>query len=512
MLKEEKILEVNLTPKARAMWATLGTEYTKSFLALKELIENSISACDEKNCKILITIEELSGEYYSVSFEDNAGGVVDPSVLLTVATESSTKDGKYNFYGYGLKNSLAYFQPNWELSDWLIQSKNQESLLEDKILEVRAPYVYNGEYNEEYQHDGMHIVYSEISNFKGKFNEPGTYIEFLTQKTRFNNLHPIKKGRPLESVSKAAEELSNLISFYYRPLLMQGKLNVEVKYCVGDGKKNFKSFTVKPQELPIKEKLNFFEGKQKVSSGGTMNVKATWFIIDRDVNSIYEFPQERGLLLYNNGVLVEPYRWENNVFGGNTFHPSMNSLVCVVEVWGNKNSIPELSVSKTKIIENGDNYQSLVNLLYNQCPNSEIDYVKNAANTTNEIVRRDRRFDTFHRENSRNGFICDLEKERLLIHPNGKKGNESLRVDIFYKYSNSNRIVIEEFKKDKINSSSLGQILLYQHLLKSEFPNHEIEIILVSGECQETAKVLIESLNRDGYKISFKSFSELGLS
>jgi hypothetical protein len=511
-MKLQDILEVNLTPKARAMWATLGTEYTKSFLALKELIENSISASDGKQCKIAITLEELSGDVYNVSFEDNSGGVQDPSVLLTVATESLTKEGKYNYYGYGLKNALAYFQPDWAMSNWSIQSKTHESISEDKFLEVRAPYVYNGEFNDTYQHNGMHIVNSDINGFKGKFNEPGTYIEFQTQKSRFNNLHPIKKGRPIESVNKAAEELSNLISFYYRPLLMENKLNVEIRYCHGDGKRNFKTISVKPFDLPISEKLHSFEKKQKVPKGGSMTIKSTWFLIDRDVNSVYEFPQERGMLLYTNGVLVEPYRWENNVFGGNTFHPSMNSLVCVVEVWGEKEFTPELSVSKTKIIENGDNYQVLVNTLYNECPTNEIDYVKNAANTVNEIVKRDRRFETYHREMSRSGFICDLQKERLLIQPNGKKGNESLRVDIFYKVPNLNKIVIEEFKKEKINSSSIAQVLLYQHLLKLEFPNHEIEIVLISGECQETAKVIIDSLNNNGFKISFKSFTELGIS
>lgn len=511
-MKNQEILEVNLTPKARAMWATLGTEYTKSFLALKELIENSISAADGKQCKIAITLEELSGEYYNITFEDNAGGVEDPSVLLTVATESSTKEGQYNYYGYGLKNALAYFQPNWEMSDWLIQSKTHESICDNNFLEVRAPYVYNGEFNEVYQHDGMHIIKSNIGNYKGKFNEPGTYIEFQTQKSRFNNLHPLKKGRPIESVNKAAEELSNLISFYYRPLLMENKLNVEIRYCLSDGKRSFKTISVKAFELPISEKLHSFEKKQKVPGGGSMLIRATWFIIDREIGSVYEFPQERGLLLYTNGVLVEPYRWENNVFGGNTFHPSMNSLVCVVEVLGNKGSTPELSVSKTKIIENGENYQVLVNTLYGECPTDGIDYVKNAANTVNEIVKRDRRFETFHREMAKNGYICDLEKERLLPQPNGKKGNESLRVDIFYKDCNSNKIVIEEFKKEKINSSSIAQVLLYHHLLKLEFPTHEIEIILISGQCQETAKVLIDSFKDNGVKISFKSFNECGLS
>jgi hypothetical protein len=155
----------------------------------------------------------------------------------------------------------------------------------------------------------------------------------------------------------------------------------------------------------------------------------------------------------------------------------------------------------------------LISLLNSECPNKELDYVKNAANTISELEKRDRRYNTQLRDQASNGYICDLQKERLLQQPNGKRGNESLKVDIFYRKSGTNKIVIEEFKKDKINSSSVGQILLYMYLLEMEFPNDEIELILISGECQETAKLLIDSLksNKD-IKISFKSFTELGIS
>jgi hypothetical protein len=507
-----ELIQVNVTPKARAMWATLGTEYTKSFLALKEMIDNSISAANGKGCKVIISLQDIGDMVYKISIEDNSGGVQDPSVLLTIATECNTKAGKHNYYGYGFKNAMAFFQPKWEMTQWIVQSKTHDNIENDLILEVKAPYVYNDEYNEEFGHNGMNIKMSEISNYRGEFNTPSTYIEFTTNKNRFNNLHPLKGGRPIESVQKIAEELGNLISFYYRPLLMNNELAVDVKYCVNDGKRNFKNIKVTAYDLPILESLYQFETNKKTQNGAIMKVKARWFKIDRDCDSVYEFPQCRGLLLYINGILVEPYKWVDNVFGGNTFHPSMNSLVCYVEVESVKSATPELSVSKTKIQESGENYQTLITLLNSECPNKSLDYIKNAANTTNEIVRRDRRFNTQLRDQASNGYICDLEKERLLQQPNGKKGNESLKVDIFYKKAGTNKLVIEEFKKDKINSSSIGQVLVYLHLLQMEFPTHEIELILVSGECQETAKLLIQSLSSTkNIKVSFKSFNELGL-
>lgn len=510
-LKITNRINVDVTPKARAVWPTLGTEYPKSFPAFKELIDNSISAAKDKKCHVLIKVEEISDLEYKISIEDNAGGVNDPSVLLTVGTESHTKEGMYNYFGYGLKNSLAYFQPKWHLSRWYIQSKTDQDIENSQILEVNAPYVYNNEENEEYGHLGMHVEYKDSFLYRGQFSVPSTFIEFTTPKTKFNNLHPLKKGRKSSTLKSVIDELSELISFFYRPLFMSNSLEVDIYYCENDGKRNFKKTSVKFYDLPQQEHLHTFQTRL-TTEGGKLNVKATWFIINRDINSPYVFPQERGMVLYVNGILVEPYKWEEAVFGGNAFHPSMNSLGCYVEVTGPKTATPELSVSKTKIQETGENYQSLISLLNQECPNQGIDSLKNSANTQNEIVKRDRRYDLHLRAFQSQGVICNLEKERLLTLPGGVKGNESLKADIFYQWANQNKIVIEEFKKDKINSLAVGQIMNYYHILKLEFPDYEIELTLVSDKCQETAKQLIKMYKTSGVNINFKSFTDIGIS
>jgi hypothetical protein len=504
-------VEVDVTPKAYAVWKTLGTEYLKSFSALKELIDNSVSAAYDKKCKVKITLEEISDLDYKVSIEDNAGGVQDPSMLLTIATDSNDKKGRYNYYGYGLKNALAYFQPKWHLSRWFIQSKTLKNIEDGKLLEVNAPYVYNNEFNEEYNHKGMNVRLIDIENYKGSMSshEPSTYIEFQTPRNKFNNLHPLKKGRKSTNIISVVQDLSDLISLYYRPLFMDNMLDVEISYCENDGKRKFKTLMVKVSELPTQEVLHTYNGKL-TNNGGKLSVESKWFVIDRDTDSPYVFAQERGLLLYVNGILVEPYKWEEGVFGGNVYHPSLNSLGCYVEVKGPKSATPELSVSKTKIQETGENYQCLVNLLNQQCPTNKIDQLKNSSNTTDETVKRDRYFEGTLSNWSSEGFISNLQKERLLTLPEGK-GNESLRADIFYSYSNQKKICIMELKKERINSSSVGQIINYYHILKIEFPEHEIELKLVSDTCQETAKQLINMYKQNGINISFHSFASLGL-
>ena len=437
MKQIENRIEVDVTPKANAVWKTLGTEYPKSFLALKELVDNSVSAA-EKKCKVKITLEEISDLDYKVSIEDNSGGVQDPSVLLTIATDSNDKKGKYNYYGYGLKNSLAYFQPKWHLSRWFIQSKTVQNIEDGTILQVNAPYVYNNEYNEEYGHKGMNVSIIEIEKYRGSMHEPSTYIEFITPQNKFNNLNPLKKGRKSSNISSIVQDVADLISFYYRPLFMEQMLEVEIFYCENDGKRKFKILKVGTYELPSQETLHTFSGKL-TNEGGKLSVEAKWCVIDRDSNNPYVFAQERGLLLYVNGILVEPYKWEEGVFGGNVYHPSLNSLGCYVEVKGPKTATPELSVSKTKIQETGENYQGLVNLLNQESPTNKIEGLRNSSNSTNETVKRDRYFEGTLNHMASEGFICNLQKERLLQLPDGK-GNESLKADIFYKYNNQKKI------------------------------------------------------------------------
>lgn len=507
-------VSLDITPKAKAVWNTLGTEYPKSFPALKELVDNSISAAklNGDKCSLIVSIEEITDMDYKISVEDNSGGVSDPNVLLTIATSSQDKEGLYNVYGYGLKNAIAYFQPKYEKSQWLIQSKTHDNIENDVILEVNAPYVFNNEYNESYNHKGMNVVYSNINRYKGAFSSPSTYIEFITPKNRFINLNPLKSGGRNSSIlSSVVSELSNLFSLFYRPLLNNHSLEISIKYKENNGKRKFNETKVIGYDLPITEKLGVVSNKSVTTDGGKLKINATWFTIDRKGNSPYVYSQKNGMLLYVNGILVEPYKWENNVFGGGVWHPSVNSLACYVEVEGSKNSTPELSVSKTKIQETGNNYQMLIAELTSNCPTNEILILRNAANTENETVKRDRRVDIVYRENQRNGFITNLEKERVLKLPDGSKGNENLRIDVFYEIPTQNKICVEEWKKDIINTNAIGQAINYYNLLKMEYPNSVIELTMVSGKLKSSAESLINMYNNMGYNIQFKSFADYGI-
>ena len=514
--KNDRIISVDMFPTGRAQWRTLGTEYTKAFTALKEITDNSISAAGEKDCKIIIKILSLSNQY-RISIEDNSGGVESVERLLTIATESEKKEGNYNIYGLGLKNCLAYFNDDYDNSDWLIQTRNEDQFKNGQFIQIKSPYCYPAEYNEKYEHYGMNIVNesNENTKYRGEFNIPGTYIEFVTPHEVFNNMNPLKTGAPNKLLPKIAKELSDLFSVFYLDLLKKQKVKIDILYSENTTKQKWEKISCETYELPISKSLKNVKEYKKTTFGGKMRIEAHWFELNREIGeNPFLYAQKRGLMLYVNGILVEPYKWVDKLFGGHAEHPSYNNMCLYVSVWGNKKDLPELSVSKTKIKENGENTKLLYDFLEEECPNEKITESGRLGKSKSEFERRDKRFEGQLTEWLNRGFIKNLCKEKI-IKINGKGVKDSLKVDIYYE-ENNGKIIIEEFKKDVFQgASNFGQIIVYYDLLKSENPDKIIEIKLVAGFANESTYSLIDFYNNHwrslGRKdnIKFETYSSL---
>lgn len=510
-ISENNIISVEMFPTGRAQWRTLGTEYSKSFTALKEIVDNSISASGDNNCHVIIKIVSMSNTY-RVSIEDNSGGVADIQRLITIATESEKKEGMYNIYGLGLKNCLAYFNDDYDNADWIIQTRNSENMENSEIIQIRAPYCYPNEINDKYGHNGMNIVKLEGLNYKGEFSRPGTYIEFTTPHEVFNNMNPLRTGGQMKILSSVAKELSDLFSVFYLELLKKQKLRIDIQYIENDKSSRWSKISCEVKDIPVLRSLKTITESRKTRSGGKMSINAQWLELNRDNSSPFLYAQRRGLLLYVNGILVEPYKWIDKLFGGHADHPSFNNICLFVSVWGDKNNIPELSVSKTKIKENGDNCSVLFNFLEEECPKDKINEVSRLGKSKSEFERRDKRFDGQLTEWSNRGFIKNLTKEKSIKIPGVK---ESLKADIYYEEI-TGRIIIEEFKKEVFNgASNFGQILVYYDLLKSLKPDSIIEIKLVAATANQTTHSLIDfynnlwkSLGRKD-SIKFQSYTDL---
>jgi len=491
MHDNNEIISVEMFPTGRAQWRTLGTEYSKSFTALKEIIDNSISASGERTCEIIIKILSLSNTY-KISIEDNSGGVVDISRLVTIATESEKKEGQYNIYGLGLKNCLAYFNDDYDNADWLIQTRTQDNIDNGEMFQIKAPYCYPSEFNERFGHNGMSIIKISDSDYRGKFNEPGTYIEFTTPHDVFNSMNPLRTGAPFRILERVAKELSDLFSIFYLELLKKQKLKIDILFAENLTPIKWSKNSCEIVDIPILRSLKNTSETKKSKATGKMKINAHWLELNRDSNNPFLYAQKRGLLLYVNGILVEPYKWIDRLFGGHTDHPSFNSICLVVSVWGDKKDIPELSVSKTKIKENGDNLNILFDFLEEECPKEKITEVSRIGKSKSEFERRDKRYDGQLTEWLNNGFIKNLTKEKSIKVPGTK---ESIKADIYYEIG-ENKIVIEEFKKEFFQgASNFGQIIVYYDILKSLNPEKTIEIKLVASNANQTTYGLIDFYN-----------------
>lgn len=504
---EAQLIKVSNVPMGMAQWKTLGSEHqSSSFLALKEFIDNSISASFEQRCNLDISLVE-NGDKIIITLEDNSGGVISPDILLTIATDSTNKLGLHNQYGYGFKNALAFFQPDWSSSDWIIQSRTDEMMSEGLMCHVEAPYVYPEEWNEVHKHYGIHAVKIDEKSFLGNCKEPGTFIQFETLSKIFFKMNPLKSGgAPIRNLKTAAEELQKLLSQWYNPKIKSGKLQININYKVNDCKK-IETIYVQSGEYPVQETLKTIT-KQilRMENGKKMEVTAKWFEIERKSGNPFEYSAKNGLVCYVNDILVDPYIWEERVFANYANNGVMGSIVCVVEVNAKKEDAPELSVSKTKFRSNGDNYNSLIDFLEKNSPIEKIKLHANTNNSTNESVKRNQYFERLLSERELNKLET-LEKESPCVLPNKKKAGENMRYDIMY--IKDHTVTIMEFKRDKINTSAVFQARAYGDVATLQYPNYNIELIVVSSEISDTANSLIELYQSLNINIKFKSFADL---
>ena len=503
-----ELIEVTNVPNGSEQWKSMGTEYTHSIYAIKELIENSLSAAGQNSAELIIKLICGKDDKLKFSIEDKSGGVNDVNLLLTISSDSQNKKGKYSVYGHGLKHSIAFFQENFDQTSWIIQSRTQDLYNQTKMVQVEAPYLYPHEYNTKYEHKGIHAVIIPDDSYKGEFKSPGTFIEFITEKNKFAKLNPFgKKGRGATILSSIAQELSDMISLFYMPLLRDNKLNVKIGY--GESEENLTTINVKCLTFPYlsviggshKNKIN------KLKYGGEQKVSVQYLELDRTNDHPFVFAQGNGLVCYVNGILVEGYTWDYHIFGDIVFHPSLNSILCLLEVESDKQFAPELSVSKTKFRTNGKNYLSLLQFVSDLCPKDHIQDFRDSNNTTNETAMRDRRYEML-KDTKDNLVFIESEKQCSI---NDNVLGSRMRYDIRYmvETNNSRKLYIEEFKKEKVRPQDVAQIIQYQAISLQEYPNTNIHLTLASLEITDDAKLMVEMYKKMGYSIEFKTFSQL---
>lgn len=502
-------IEVNNYSVAEANWVGLGTEYNScSFYALKEFLDNSFSASRNNFCTVNITLTELQDGMVQIEIEDDGLGIQDVNTLLSIGSLSAQKAGIHNQYGYGIKNAFAFFQTNWSESDWFIQSKTDTLIGENRCIQVRGPYYYPHEDNQFYNRQGIDATVIPLNYYQGRVdNSSGTYIKFVTPLTTFVRMSPFTtSGRPIANLQSAAKQLSQLISQWYSPKIKSGKIRVEIAFKTL-ANSDYSNLVISYEEYPIHELLKSIEENFETQKGGKVRIKAKWFGVDRNNTNFLVPPKHGGMVCYVNGVLVDPFIWIDDVFG-RKWNGEISSMVCLVEVDGDKIDCPEISVSKTKFVQTGINFDYLISFLKNSCPKAEITKYRKRNSVQSERDKINQFVDMISNNPMYRGNLPETEVAIELS--DGILTGNDCRYDIVQ--NDPIMVIISEFKKGEINPAAVYQANTYYDLATVQFQGQKIKMILAGESINSNAMRIIQTLQTQlGKKIQFVSFADLGL-
>jgi hypothetical protein len=185
----------------------------------------------------------------------------------------------------------------------------------------------------------------------------------------------------------------------------------------------------------------------------------------------------------------------------------MNSCLCLVEINATKENSPELSVSKTKFIPDGENYKQMLEHILNVCPKQELSAFRKQNNTASELTMRDRRYDMIKDVFGPHLSFINTEAECVL--PNGDKAGDNMAYDLIYANKHDHILTIEEFKKESVKPQDVAQIIQYAKIAEVQYPNYQLKLVLASQRITNTAKDLIDFYVSRNFNLEFKSFVEM---
>jgi hypothetical protein len=347
-----------------------------------------------------------------------------------------------------------------------------------------------------------------LENFQGEVKDrSGTYIQFVTPMAKFVRMSPLStSGRPIMNLDRAAEKLSELVTQWYAPKIKKGEIRVEISFK-SLLNAEYTTKVVRYEEYPIYETLgSIVEKKTRSSTGGEIKVTARWFTIDRNNSNFLVPPKSWGMVCYVNGVLIDPFLWIDEVFG-QKWNGGISSVICRVEVEGEKIHSPEISPSKTKFDRTGVNFEDLITFLQNNCPKIEIANYGRRNKAVSERIKIAQYVESTIQNPIFKGMVPQTEVAIEL--GDSVLSGQDCRYDVVHLEHPETTIL--EFKKDKINPEAVYQANTYYDLASIQFRGTDIKVVVAGEGITLNAKKIIESLRSLGKDISYKSFADLGL-
>lgn len=430
-------IKMNETPAANDLWSGIGGHFDSFTQVICEFIDNSIANFEGKKSTtktVLITLEEdIATNSVNVTIEDNGTGIDNFEPVFRLG-DKTIRQSPLNEHGFGLKHALASANPN--NNAWKIASRTDSEFKKGVYRIVSAPFVLVDLETK--------IVGLSDTTWPGKFNGPGTFLQFRCSRTLFNTLRKGIQGNP--NFETCIDYLKEELGYVYAGIIEKGKANITIQSEPLRYNKNVEALTpswngyYKPNPGMIKLDLG----------GGELNVEYKFGEVSEStyVKHYKRNMSTSGVELRVNGRIVV-----SNVFKeiwNLEKHPNYNHfLVTINLVTQNRDALPQTRTSKNGIRSGDEKLETLYEWIRKTHPEPEKRL--SGAVSEKELVEELADFKEKH--------IRSVDKH---IEPEFRvftRLSSPVAVDLYV--FDGTDIVLYEAKKDTADVQNVYQLLMY---------------------------------------------------
>jgi len=334
-----------LATTPQEQWIGLTNSYTQKLPhAIKELIDNILAASNAGDLIIQITISEREDTLYDIVCSDSGPGI-RPEELHSVLSIGKAKRSGLNEHGYGLKNVLAFCCP--KNTGWSITTRPTGSSV---AYQVVAPWT-------------SPMSYEEVDTSEHPYPS-GVTIRMIST-VDVIRCYAGLKGRPrMETLVKYLRHCM-AVTYALHPLLNHSQRNLIFK---------INDVLVRP-EHPEKKRIALGPirvVKPLAEGAPAVTIQLTHYRLDGSNTDAMEYYKRNmsssGLYLYLHNRMIRRIP-AGELYGLEAVsHNDFNPFVCIVNVTGDPEGIPQTITTKNCLMETSPLTQGLYEFVREQVP------------------------------------------------------------------------------------------------------------------------------------------------
>ena len=210
---------MDVTPNEQQLWEGIGGHFDSFTQVVCEFVDNSIANFEGNSTlstQVLISLEQIGDDRVKVRIEDTGTGISNFEPALRLG-DRSVGDAPLNEHGFGMKHALASTNPDND--SWKIYTRTQEDFDENSYRAVEAPYTFDLTDKK---------VDTSEEPWPGRFNDPGTIVEFEATSTFFNTVQQGIRGNA--GFERCIAYLKEDLGYTYAGVISNGKVSISLNY------------------------------------------------------------------------------------------------------------------------------------------------------------------------------------------------------------------------------------------------------------------------------------------